>query len=193
MSARLLPNDERGDDVLDGRESRAAETALDGRQERKPNCRPARPWREPQRRDRKGSSAWLGGARQIPGPRQPASPPFSAVAGRPSRRCAASGDGRPSDDARRDGARDRPASALTDAEPEAFESVVVPMSLRVTIIELKEAMCRWPLGDPASSEFRYCGSPAASGPYCAYHGSLAYQPAHDRRRERERLRRPALR
>ncbi len=83
--------------------------------------------------------------------------------------------------------------ALTDAEPEAFESVVVPMSLRVTIIELKEAMCRWPLGDPATSEFRYCGSPAPSGPYCAYHGSLAYQPAQDRRRERDRLRRPSLR
>ena len=83
--------------------------------------------------------------------------------------------------------------ALMDAEPEAFESVVVPMSLRVTIIELKEAMCRWPLGDPASSEFRYCGSHAASGPYCAYHGGLAYQPAQDRRRERDRLRRTALR
>jgi GcrA cell cycle regulator len=83
--------------------------------------------------------------------------------------------------------------ALADAEPEAFESVVVPMSLRVTIVELKEAMCRWPLGDPATSEFRYCGSPAASGPYCAYHGSLAYQPAQDRRRERDRLRRAALR
>ena len=83
--------------------------------------------------------------------------------------------------------------ALIEAEPEAFESVVVPMSLRVTIVELKEAMCRWPLGDPASSEFRYCGSPAASGPYCAYHGSLAYQPAHERRRERDRLRRTAVR
>ena len=82
---------------------------------------------------------------------------------------------------------------LTDAEPEAFESVVVPMSLRVTIVELKEAMCRWPLGDPASSEFRYCGSPAASGPYCTYHGSLAYQPAHERRRERDRMRRTAVR
>jgi GcrA cell cycle regulator len=83
--------------------------------------------------------------------------------------------------------------ALQEAEPEPFESVVVPMSLKVTIVELKEAMCRWPLGDPASAEFRYCGSPAASGPYCAYHGSLAYQPAHERRRERDRLRRPALR
>jgi GcrA cell cycle regulator len=83
--------------------------------------------------------------------------------------------------------------ALSDAEPEIFESVVVPMSLRVTIVELKEAMCRWPLGDPSSSEFRYCGSPAASGPYCAYHGGLAYQPAQERRRERDRMRRTALR
>ena len=83
--------------------------------------------------------------------------------------------------------------ALSEAEPEAFESVVVPMSLRVTIIELKEAMCRWPLGDPASSEFRYCGSPVASGPYCAYHGGLAYQPVQERRRDRDRMRRSALR
>jgi GcrA cell cycle regulator len=83
--------------------------------------------------------------------------------------------------------------ALMDAEPETFESVVVPMSLRVTIVELKEAMCRWPLGDPATAEFRYCGSHAASGPYCAYHGSLAYQPAQERRRERDRMRRAALR
>jgi GcrA cell cycle regulator len=72
---------------------------------------------------------------------------------------------------------------------EEFESVVLPMSLRVTIIELKESMCRWPLGDPATSEFRYCGSPAPSGPYCTYHCGLAYQPAQDRRRDRDRSRR----
>ena len=76
---------------------------------------------------------------------------------------------------------------------EEFESVVVPMSLRVTIIELKELMCRWPLGDPATSEFRYCGSPTASGPYCGYHGGLAYQPPQDRRRDRDRSRRALLR
>ena len=70
--------------------------------------------------------------------------------------------------------------ALSELESqEEFESVVVPMSLRVTIIELKESMCRWPLGDPASSEFRYCG----------YHCGLAYQPAQDRRRDRDRSRR----
>jgi len=80
------------------------------------------------------------------------------------------------------------------AEPE-LESVVVPMSLRVTIVELKESMCRWPLGDPSSSEFRYCGSPTASRPYCAFHAGLAYQPAQERRRDRDRdrARRIALR
>jgi len=83
--------------------------------------------------------------------------------------------------------------AMVDPEPETFESVVLPMSLRVTIVELKEAMCRWPLGDPSSPEFRYCGSPALGGPYCAHHAALAYQAPHERRRERERDRRLALR
>ena len=63
----VLPKDERGDDVLDGRENRGAETALDGRQEREPNREPARQRPEPQRRDRKGSSAWLW--RGAPNPR----------------------------------------------------------------------------------------------------------------------------
>jgi GcrA cell cycle regulator len=73
------------------------------------------------------------------------------------------------------------------------ETVVVPMSLRVTIVELKESMCRWPLGDPTSGDFRYCGSPAPGvGPYCTHHGKMAYQPMQDRRRERERERRTMI-
>lgn len=83
---------------------------------------------------------------------------------------------------------------LIEAEPEIREDVVIPMSLRVTIVELREAMCRWPLGDPTSSEFRYCGIQTQSdGPYCVHHGRMAYQPAQDRRRERERERRAAAR
>jgi GcrA cell cycle regulator len=77
-----------------------------------------------------------------------------------------------------------------NAQPVFHEDVVVPMSLRVTIVDLKEAMCRWPLGDPATPEFRYCGiQSAGTKPYCAHHGRLAYQPVQDRRRERERDRR----
>lgn len=76
----------------------------------------------------------------------------------------------------------RPAPAPV-AAPEA---VVVPISERVTIMELREAMCRWPLGDPTNAEFRFCGARTceAGAPYCATHAQLAYQPAQDRRRER---------
>jgi GcrA cell cycle regulator len=74
--------------------------------------------------------------------------------------------------------------------PEPIEEVVVPLAECVTIMELRESMCRWPIGDPVSAEFRFCGSKASPGAsYCAHHSRLAYQPAQDRRRERDRERR----
>lgn len=81
------------------------------------------------------------------------------------------------------------APQLREAMPvqKPVEEVVIPMSERITIMELKEAMCRWPLGDPATSEFRYCGGKSTIGEsYCTYHSRIAYQPAQDRRRDRER-------
>ena len=64
------------------------------------------------------------------------------------------------------------------------ETYLEPVSCeRVTIMELRECMCRWPIGDPGSADFRFCGSRSNSGsPYCSYHAQLAYQPATDRRR-----------
>jgi GcrA cell cycle regulator len=81
--------------------------------------------------------------------------------------------------------RPAPASALRREE-----DVVVPISERVTLMELRESMCRWPMGDPATAEFRFCGakSPIGASPYCAYHSRIAYQPAQDRRRAREQVR-----
>ena len=61
--------------------------------------------------------------------------------------------------------------------------VVIPLSDRVTILELGATMCRWPLGDPTSAEFRFCGCRAHSSlPYCAEHARVAFQPVADRRR-----------
>jgi GcrA cell cycle regulator len=78
------------------------------------------------------------------------------------------------------------------ARPALEEEVVIPMSERVTLMELREAMCRWPMGDPTTSEFRFCGakSPIGAGPYCGYHARVAYQPAQDRRRAREQMKAP---
>ncbi len=61
--------------------------------------------------------------------------------------------------------------------------VVIPFSTRVTIMELRETMCRWPIGDPTSTEFRYCGCRTGDiGPYCQEHARLAFQPTQERRR-----------
>lgn len=67
------------------------------------------------------------------------------------------------------------------------EEVVIPVSERVELIDLRENTCRWPMGDPSSPEFRFCGgkSTLGGGPYCAYHARVAYQPSHDRRRQRD--------
>jgi GcrA cell cycle regulator len=69
------------------------------------------------------------------------------------------------------------------------EEVVIPMSERVTLMDLRESMCRWPMGDPTTPEFRFCGckSTVGAGPYCAYHARIAYQPAQDRRRSRDQV------
>ena len=46
----------------------------------------------------------------------------------------------------------------------------------VTILELTEQMCRWPIGHPGDEDFRFCGARVMSGfTYCAEHCSLAYQ------------------
>ena len=65
------------------------------------------------------------------------------------------------------------------------QAVVVPRSAGVTIMELREAMCRFPLGDPTTPEFRYCGAQASTGlPYCAHHAQIAYVPIAERKRLR---------
>jgi GcrA cell cycle regulator len=63
------------------------------------------------------------------------------------------------------------------------EAVVIPISERVTITELRDNMCRWPLGDPLAPEFRYCGTKCdPATPYCSPHARMAYQQTPDRKR-----------
>ena len=69
-----------------------------------------------------------------------------------------------------------------EPEPELIENII-PIGQRRTLLELTEATCRWPIGDPASAEFFFCGGTPLTGlPYCSYHSRVAYQPASDRRR-----------
>lgn len=60
---------------------------------------------------------------------------------------------------------------------------------RLTVSTIGRDQCKWPIGDPASEEFHFCGQGSAAGkPYCAYHTQLAFQPSA--RRDRERVKAP---
>jgi GcrA cell cycle regulator len=49
------------------------------------------------------------------------------------------------------------------------------------LTELAERTCRWPLGDPMSANFAYCGNEAFNGfTYCVGHARMAYRSS-DRR------------
>lgn len=50
----------------------------------------------------------------------------------------------------------------------------------ITIADLTNYRCHWPLGDPKEASFRYCGAAKApDGPYCASHKALARSDRHD--------------
>lgn len=54
---------------------------------------------------------------------------------------------------------------------------------RVSLLDLKECMCRWPVGDPSDEGFHFCGRQKSAGiPYCEHHAAIAYNPAARRRK-----------
>ena len=73
-----------------------------------------------------------------------------------------------------------------EPEPEPLENVI-PIGQRCSILELTEDKCHWPIGDPGQADFFFCGGKTIIGlPYCGHHARIAYQPASDRRRDRDR-------
>ncbi len=75
--------------------------------------------------------------------------------------------------------------AVPELEPIAE---LVPISERASILTLTERTCKWPIGDPATEDFYFCGRQSdPNAPYCAHHCKIAYQPVADRRRERRTI------
>jgi GcrA cell cycle regulator len=60
----------------------------------------------------------------------------------------------------------------------------IPRRQRRSLFELSDDTCRWPVGDPRSSRFFFCGAqPVRNKPYCAAHCARAYrQPRESTRR-----------
>jgi GcrA cell cycle regulator len=58
---------------------------------------------------------------------------------------------------------------------------------RLRLEDIRESACRWPLGDPRSGDFAYCGlTPVGGQSYCAGHCRMAYRSPHARTIARER-------
>jgi GcrA cell cycle regulator len=65
-----------------------------------------------------------------------------------------------------------------------------------SLIDLGRTCCAWPVGDPKSPEFRFCGQPVEDrSPYCEDHKKKAYSGAEprDRSGDKERQFQPARR
>lgn len=77
----------------------------------------------------------------------------------------------------------RPVEVRPAAVPPTPPVVYVEERGTATVLTLGAHMCKWPIGDPASDEFTFCGRRAgAEGPYCIEHARVAYQPQQTKKK-----------
>jgi GcrA cell cycle regulator len=86
----------------------------------------------------------------------------------------------------------RPPRPMAQPAPRRLEQRAAPMPAPVyfveepgsaTVLTLGAHMCKWPIGDPSTDSFTFCGRRAdTEGPYCANHARIAYQPQQPRKR-----------
>ena len=65
----------------------------------------------------------------------------------------------------------------------AASELFVPEDKRLSLLQLSEQTCKWPIGDPLAKDFYFCGGHALeSGPYCDFHSRRAYHQVDKKRR-----------
>lgn len=80
-----------------------------------------------------------------------------------------------------------PQPSANEISPEALAKVgeVEKRARKISLMELTERTCKWPIGDPATDHFYFCGLPSQPGkPYCEAHVGVAFQPMSARRDRR---------
>ena len=80
-----------------------------------------------------------------------------------------------------------PQPSANEISPEALArvSAVEKKAKKICLLELTERTCKWPVGDPATPNFWFCGLPTQTGkPYCEAHVGVAFQPMNTRRDRR---------
>ena len=80
-----------------------------------------------------------------------------------------------------------PQPSTNEISPEALAKVneVEKHAKKIHLMDLTERTCKWPIGDPATEDFWFCGLPVQQGkPYCEAHVGVAFQPMSARRDRR---------
>lgn len=71
---------------------------------------------------------------------------------------------------------------VMEATAKAAE-LFIPVEERISLLQLTEKTCKWPIGDPMNSEFHFCGRDSEEGkPYCEFHSRRAYHQIDRRKR-----------
>ena len=70
----------------------------------------------------------------------------------------------------------RPAAVPTQVAQPSAPAPMPELPGTATVLTLGAHMCKWPIGDPSSREFSFCGRRASEGVYCGEHARVAYQP-----------------
>ncbi len=65
----------------------------------------------------------------------------------------------------------------------AAAELFIPEDKRLNLLQLNEHTCKWPIGDPLTKDFYFCGKHSLeTGPYCEFHSRRAYHQMDKKRR-----------
>ena len=81
----------------------------------------------------------------------------------------------------------QPSNSEISQEALANVAQIEKKAKKLHLMQLTERTCKWPIGDPATEDFWFCGlTVQQSKPYCEAHNSVAFQPMSARRDRRSR-------
>lgn len=80
----------------------------------------------------------------------------------------------------------KPLPAIAEKDYEPLAPATLSNGETANVLNLRESMCKWPIGDPMDKDFAFCGrATSEGGPYCKEHAKVAFQPKKNRTRKED--------